>query len=246
MNPPNNDADGDALDVVVIGAGQSGLAIGWHLAQQRSRFVILDAAPSLGHAWRTRWDSLRLFSPAQYDGLPGMDFPAAPDTYPTKDQVADYLTSYADRFQLPVLLGHRVSRLTHTRQGPLRARRVVVATGAFQRPRTPRLSQGFGGAVTQLHSAHYRSPDQLPGGPLLVVGAGNSGLQIAEELAVHSRSTSRAAVTSLGSSPDRPAAFPREVHLAVGSAPTQLPQRLLGRDQQAGDLDRRPPLPCPR
>jgi putative flavoprotein involved in K+ transport len=235
-------SDPDALDVLVIGAGQAGLAIGWHLAQQQRRFVIVDAAPSLGHAWRTRWDSLRLFSPAQYDGLPGMDFPAPRDTYPTKDQVADYLTAYADRFQLPVLLGHRVTRLTHhpdaprarftahTCEGPLRARQVVVATGAFQRPRIPDLSARFDRAVTQLHSAEYRNPDQLPDGPVLVVGAGNSGLQISEELAVHSRCATRAPVTSAGRSLDSTTPYTREVHLSVGATPTQLPQRFLGRD----------------
>ena len=212
----------DALDVLVIGAGQSGLAIGWHLARQRRRFVIVDAAPSLGHAWRTRWDSLRLFSPAEHDNLPGMAFPAPAGTYPTKDQVADYLTCYADRFQLPVLLGHQVTRLTHhpeapharftvhTSHGPLRARQVVVATGAFQRPSIPDVAGRFDGAVVQLHSAQYRNAGQLPDGPVLVVGAGNSGLQIAEELAT--------------------ATDHRDVHLAVGSRPTQLPQRVLGRD----------------
>lgn len=210
----------EALDVVVIGAGQSGLAIGWHLARQRRRFVIVDAAASLGHSWRSRWNSLRLFSPAQHDGLPGMRFPAPAGSYPTKDEVADYLTSYAERFELPVLLGHRVTRLTHhpdeprarftvhTEHGPLRAWQVVVATGAFQQPRLPDLAGGHDSRVLQLHSADYREPAQVPDGPVLVVGAGNSGLQIAEELAT----------------------TPREVHLAVGSSPPQVPQRILGRD----------------
>ena len=217
---PNTDP-ADALDVVVIGAGQSGLAIGWHLARQRRRFVIVDGAASLGHSWRSRWNSLRLFSPAQHDGLPGMRFPAPADSYPTKDEVADYLTTYAERFELPVLLGHRVTRLTHhpdeprarfavhTEHGPLRARQVVVATGAFQQPRLPDLAARHDGRVVQLHSADYREPDQVPDGPVLVVGAGNSGLQIAEELAVSAS---------------------REVHLAVGSSPPQVPQRILGRD----------------
>jgi putative flavoprotein involved in K+ transport len=207
----------DTLDVVVIGAGQAGLALGYHLTRKRSRFVIVDGADALGQSWRSRWDSLRLFSSAQYDGVPGMRFPAAPDSYPTKDQVADYLTAYADRFHLPVLLGHQVTGLTRepatgftvrTSQGPLRARQVVVATGAFQRPHVPDVAGRFAGEVLQVHSAHYRNPGQLPAGPVLVVGAGNSGLQIAEELAASNRA----------------------VHLAVGSKLAQVPQRFLGRD----------------
>ena len=215
----------DCLDVIVIGAGQAGLALGWHLTQQQARYVIVDGAPALGHSWRSRWDSLRLFSPARYDSLPGMDFPASADTYPTKDQVADYLAEYAERFHLPVLLGHRVTRLTrdpdtkvftvHTGHGPLRARQVVVATGPFQKPHLPELANGLNGQVTQVHSAHYRNPGQLPAGPVLVVGAGNSGLQIAEELATH---------------PGPGGTAKREVHLAVGATLPQLPQRLLGRD----------------
>lgn len=225
----------DALDVIVIGAGQAGLAVAWHLAQQHARFVVLDAAPQLGHSWRTRWDSLRLFSPAQYDSLPGMDFPAALDTYPGKDDVADYLTGYAEQFQLPILLGHRVTRLqhhpttngqrpvftVHTSHGPLRARQVVVATGAFQKPHRPSLADALDDRVVQVHSAHYRNPDQLPPGPVLVVGAGNSGLQIAEELATHP--------TATGSS-DKDRGPERPVHLAVGATPPQLPQRFAGRD----------------
>lgn len=212
MNPFLSD---DTLDVLVIGAGQSGLATAWHLARQGLRLLVVDAAPELGHTWRSRWDSLRLFSPAQYDGLPGLDFPAAPDSYPGKDEVADYLADYARRFDLPVLLGCAVTSLDRvegrfsagTTQGTLRARQVVVATGAFQRPTIPALAAGLPESVVQLHSADYRNPTQLPAGPVVVVGAGNSGMQIAEELvATH------------------------EVTLAVGARPFRLPQRMLGRD----------------
>ena len=137
----------DCLDVLVIGAGQSGLAIAWHLKQQNRRFLVVDAAPELGHAWRSRWDSLRLFSPSQYDGLPGMPFPGPADTYPGKDDVADYLARYAARFDLPVLLGCPVTRLQRgadrcfvpTHQGVLRARQGVVATGAVPVPAVPAL-----------------------------------------------------------------------------------------------------------
>jgi putative flavoprotein involved in K+ transport len=198
-----------------VGAGQAGLALAWHLAHRGRRFLVVDAAPELGHSWRTRWDSLRLFSPAQYDALPGMDFPAPADSYPTKDQVADYLTAYAERFELPVLLNTTVTRLeqlsdrfaVHTTQGMLRAREVVVATGPFQDPVIPALADGLDGDVVQLHSAEYRNPGQIPPGPVVVVGAGNSGLQIADELADD-----------------------HDVTLAVGAKALQLPQRILGRD----------------
>lgn len=213
--PTAKAGSGDCLDVIVIGAGQAGLSLAWHLAHQGRRFVVLDAAPELGHAWRSRWDSLRLFTPAQYDALPGMDFPAAADTYPTKDQAADYLVEYATRFQLPVLLSTTATGLeqltdrfaVHTNQGTLRARQVVVATGPFQKPVVPALSAGLGPHVSQLHSAEYRNPSQLNPGPVLVVGAGNSGLQIAHELADRHR-----------------------VILAVGAQPLQLPQRILDKD----------------
>jgi putative flavoprotein involved in K+ transport len=208
-------SDSTALDVLVIGAGQSGLAVGWHLAQHRTRFLLVDAAPEMCHTWSNRWDSLRLFSPAEHDSLPGLDFPAAPGTYPGKDDVADYLARYADAFHLPVLLNCAVTRLTreggifavHTSQGVLRARQVVVATGAFHHPVTPALAAGLGQDVVQVHSAVYRRPEDLPEGPVVVVGSGNSGMQIAAELAAT-----------------------RPVTLAVGTTGLQLPQRLAGRD----------------
>jgi putative flavoprotein involved in K+ transport len=211
MNSPRD----DCLDVIVIGAGQAGLAIAWHLRHQDVRFLVVDSAPEIGHSWRTRWDSLRLFTPAQYDNLPGMDFPAPPDTYPTKDQVADYLVDYASRFQLPVLLNCTVTRLerlgdrfaVHTSQGTLRTRQVVVATGPFQQPVIPDLARGLGRDVLQLHSAEYRKAAQIPAGSVLVVGAGTSGLQIAAELVAE-----------------------HDVTVAVGTRSLQLPQRILGRD----------------
>ena len=205
----------DALDVIVIGAGQAGLATAYHLRRRGLRFLVVEAGPELGGSWRGRWDSLRLFTPAQHDGLPGMPFPAPDDTHPTKDEVAEYLAAYAARFELPVLLDARVERLeraggryvVRTSQGTLTAHQVVVATGPFQAPVVPRLSTGLGSDVFQVHSSSYRNPGQVPTGPVVVVGAGNSGRQIALELA---------------------ATHP--VTLAVGTASLQLPQRLLGRD----------------
>src|SRR4051812_13060400 len=185
----------DCLDVIVIGAGQAGLSIAWHLARQGRRFVVLDAGPELGHAWRSRWDSLRLFTPAQYDGLPGMAFPAPADTYPTRTHVAEYLKAYCARFELPVLLDTAVTRLerdghadrggfvAHTSQALLHARQVVVATGPFQTPAIPAISSGLGPEVIQLHSSDYRNPAQIRPGRVVVVGGGNSGRQIALELA---------------------------------------------------------------
>ena len=203
------------LDVIVIGAGQAGLAMAWHLAQGGLHFVVLEAADELGSSWRGRWDSLRLFSPAQYDALPGMAFPAPADTYPGKEAVAEFLRDYATRFDLPVQLGKRVTALSRigdefqvrTGEEVFRARQVLVATGPFQSPFRPEAGHGFDGSVTQIHSAHYRNPQSLPPGPVLVVGGGNSGLQIAHELVAT-----------------------RQVDVSVGEKVPMLPQRLLGRD----------------
>jgi putative flavoprotein involved in K+ transport len=207
----------DPLDVLVIGAGQAGLALGHHLAHRHADFLLLDAAPEVGYSWRSRWDSLRLFSPAQYDSLPGLPFPAPADTHPSKDDVADYLQSYATHFGLPVRLNSPVLRLHRDEDagftatvptGTLRAKQVVVATGPFQIPRMPALAEQLDPLVPQLHSAEYRNPAQLPAGArVLVVGAANSGLQIAAELAEYCTVT-----------------------VAVGSEPLQLPQRIGGRD----------------
>ena len=203
------------LDAVVVGAGQAGLAIAWHLQRQGLRFTVLEAGSELGHTWRDRWDSLKLFTPAQYDGLPGMPFPAPADTYPTKDPVADYLHIYVTAFDLPVRLNARATSLTRTDGGfqvrtaddSLQARQVVVATGPFQVPFVPPAAQGLEPSVTQIHSSGYRNPEALPGGPVLVVGGGNSGFQIAEELAAT-----------------------RQVDLSIGERAPMLPQRLAGRD----------------
>ena len=179
------------LDVLVVGAGQAGLAMGWHLRRQAADFLLVDAAPRVGDVWRSRWDSLRLFTPAEYDSLPGMPFPAPAGTYPGKEEVGAYLESYATAFDLPVRLATRVTRLhrsgavftADTTTGPIRARRVVVATGPFQRPLVPRWSTGLGPGVVQRHSSAYRRSTDVPEGSVLVVGAGNSGFQIAAELA---------------------------------------------------------------
>jgi putative flavoprotein involved in K+ transport len=205
------------LDVLVVGAGQAGLAMGRYLQQQDARFLIVDAGTRVGDVWRSRWDSLRLFTAAEHDGLPGLPFPAPAGSYPGKDDVAGYLETYVRTFGLPVQLDTRVTRLSRsgdgaftadTTGGPITARQVVVATGPVAAPRIPALATGLAPDVVSVHSSAYRRPEQLPEGRVLVVGAGNSGVQIAEELAASGRAVS----------------------LAVGSRPRTVPQRPLGRD----------------
>ena len=200
----------------MVGAGQAGLAIGHLLGRQGRRFVIVEAGESVGSAWRTRWDSLTLFTPRRYDGLPGLAFPGDPDGHPTRDEVVAYLERYAQTFALPVELNSAVRSLT-ARDGTfvveldgrrIEADQVVVATGPFQVPNTPGLAGRLAPEVFQIHSADYRAPSDLPpGGRVLVVGGGNTGFQLAKELSATHR-----------------------VELAVGSRQTPLPQKLLGRD----------------
>jgi putative flavoprotein involved in K+ transport len=203
-------------DVVVIGGGQAGLAIGYLLAQQGRRFTILEAAGEPAAAWRSRWESLRLFTPVRYDSLPGLDFPGDPDSYPGRDDVVAYLVDYARRFALPVELDSRVRSVRRAAGGgyvvetegrSLEADQVVVATGPFQVPAVPALSDRLDGGVVQLHSSAYRSPGDLPDGPVAVVGGGNTGFQLATELSAS-----------------------HDVHLAIGARQAPLPQRVLGRD----------------
>ncbi|KQW04729.1 portal protein [Leifsonia sp. Root4] len=183
-------ADVTTVDTVVIGGGQAGLAIGYFLAKQGRDFVILDTHERIGDAWRLRWDSLRLFTPAKYDGLPGMRFPGDRLGFPTKDEVADYLESYAARFQLPVQTGVRVDRVRFedgcfiaTADGHRwESNNVVLTTGGQHAPKVPEFAARLAPDIVQLHSSGYRNPAQLPTGPTLVVGVGNSGAEIAREL----------------------------------------------------------------
>src|SRR5579859_4948348 len=175
-------------EVIVVGGGQAGMAAGYYLAQAGIDFLILDASPRAGHAWAQRWDSLELFTPARYSSLPGMAFPGSPGHYPGKEEVADYMQAYARAFALPVRYNTRVTSLErgyrlHTSAGTYEVGQVIIATGAYQQPWTPGIAAGLSGEVTQLHSAAYRNPGQLPGGEVLVVGAANSGAQIAADLA---------------------------------------------------------------
>lgn len=200
-------------ETIIIGGGQAGLAIGRLLADRGRDFTILDAAAEPAATWRERWDSLRLFTPARYDSLPGVPFPADPDHYPSRDEVVGYLTDYAR--DLPVELNSHVTRLrqiadgyeVHLHDRTYEANQIVVATGPFQIPRTPVIADDLDSEVVQLHSSRYRNPGQIPDGSVLVAGGGNSGYQIADELAAT-----------------------HAVHLSIGTRQAPLPQRVLGRD----------------
>jgi putative flavoprotein involved in K+ transport len=182
--------DPERFETVIVGGGQAGLATGYHLARRGRPFVILDAGRRVGDPWRGRWDSLRLYTPGRYSGLPGMPFPADPWHYPTRDEVADYLEAYAARFQLPVRGGVRVDGLTRKEERFLvsagdrrfEADNVVVASGAYHHPRVPAFAADLDPALLQLHSTGYRRPSQLRDGGVLVVGAANSGAEIALEV----------------------------------------------------------------
>jgi putative flavoprotein involved in K+ transport len=178
-------------ETVIVGAGQAGLSVGYHLKRQGRAFVILDANERVGDSWRSRWDSLRLYSPAFRDGLPGMPFPAPRNAYPTKDEMGEYLEAYATRFELPVRGGAAVETMTrenghyvvNTAGVRLEADNVVVAAGVFNRPHTPEFAGELDSRIVQLHSHRYRNLSQLQDGPVLVVGASHSGSDIAHEAA---------------------------------------------------------------
>jgi putative flavoprotein involved in K+ transport len=181
----------ERYETVVIGGGQAGLAVGHHLKQSGRPFVILDGSERIGDSWRRRWDSLRLYSPASHDGLPGMPFPAPRNTYPTTHEMADYLEAYAARFKLPVHCGVTVDKLER-RDGRYlasagarqwHASNVIIAIGSFRDARVPAFAADLDRAIVQLHSSEYRGPAQLRDGPVLVVGAAHSGADIAHEVA---------------------------------------------------------------
>jgi putative flavoprotein involved in K+ transport len=242
---------GSLLDVLVIGGGQAGLVMGYHLAQSGRSFQIVDAGAEIGGMWRSRWDSLRLFTSGRYDNLPGLPFPAARDTYPGKDDVADYLQAYAAEFGLPVRLNENVTSLARSDSGyvakaggeALEARSVVVATGPFQVPFIPPIAGDLDPGVYQTHSAHYRRPQSVPPGKVLVVGAANSGCQIAQELAA-THSVDLSVGQRIPAIPQRPLgrdvwAWGTALRLDTVTSDSRLGKRLAGRDQVIGPGPRR-------
>ena len=198
----------------MIGGGQAGLTAGYYLLQARIPFLILDAQAHVGESWRRRWDSLELFTPARYSALPDLTFPGDPEHYPGKDAVADYLADYARTFELPIRHDSSVTSVERadggyrvfTKSAEFEAAQVIVSTGAYQERRVPSLSAKFSSEVIQLHGAAYRNPEQIRTQEVLVVGAANSGAQIAQDLAATHR-----------------------VHLSQGAKIPRMPRRLLGK-----------------
>jgi len=184
-------AEPERINTVIIGAGQAGLSVGYHLAKRRREFVILERHARIGDSWRTRWDSLRLFTPARFDGLVGMPFPAPADSFPTKEEMGNYLEDYAAHFRLPVRTGVSVERVW--REGDrfmvlaadhlIEAENIVIAMASYQAPRIPELASSLSSDIMQMHSVDYRNLAQLREGGVLIVGAGNSGAEIGLETA---------------------------------------------------------------
>ncbi|WP_164704445.1 flavin-containing monooxygenase [Blastococcus litoris] len=204
----------EQVDVLVVGAGQAGLGVAYHLVREGvGRVVVTEAADAPGQAWRDRWETLVLFTPRRFSSLPGLRFPAGPSATPSRLEMAGYLAAYAERFHLPVRTSTPVLRLTRsgsgfraeTPHGVVRAAHVVVATGAYRLPRVPAAADDLDGTVRQLHSSAYRRPDDVAMGPVLVVGGGNSAAQLALELAGR-----------------------HEVTIAAPVVPRFLPERVLG------------------
>jgi putative flavoprotein involved in K+ transport len=172
---------------IVIGGGQAGLSTGYHLKKANIEFLILDAEAHTGDSWRKRWNSLRLFTPAWNNGMPGYPFPGDQNSFPGKDEVADYLMEYKEKFELPVLYNARVKLVKKTNNGfqikledrVLEAQNLVIATGSYTIPKMPAFARQLNGSIQQIHSSDYKSPYNLPNGNILVVGAGTSGFQIA-------------------------------------------------------------------
>ncbi len=202
--PQGRSSDVRREEIIVVGAGQAGLSLGCWLKRQQCSFLLLEAGPRIGESWRKRYDSLVLFTPRRYSALPGLAFSGDPEGRPTKDEMADYLQTYADHFALPIQMDtgvvgmhkHGETFLLQTTQGTYQAVTVIVATGPFHHPRIPAFASALSQEVQQLHSASYHNPSQIPAGPVLVVGAGDSGAHIAAELA-HAHPVSLAAAHPL-------------------------------------------------
>lgn len=201
-------------EVIVVGAGQAGLAMGYYLVKKGISCLLIDKHKRIGDVWRERYDSLVLFTPRKQSDLPGLPFPGERSGLPAKDEVADYLERYAAHHSLPIQLDTEVQTLiptglgyrVETSDGTYSARQIVIATGPFQVPNIPLMHTQAADDIVQLHTAHYKNETQLQDGPVLVVGSGNSGAQIAAELASH-----------------------RTVYLSMGQKRMFLPRSLFGK-----------------
>ncbi|MFJ7309752.1 flavin-containing monooxygenase [Peribacillus frigoritolerans] len=203
------------IDILVIGAGQAGLSLGYYLQQQNVSFLLIDSSQNIGDIWRYRYDSLVLYTPRFYSALPGLRISGDQWDYPTKDEIADYLADYQRHFSIPVSLNTNLYRmkktatgfLVETSQGEFEAQKVVIATGPFQNPYIPSIAENLSNEIYQIHTSSYHNPSQLPEGPVLVIGGGSSGGQIAVECSKD-----------------------REVYLAISSKINYLPYKFLGRN----------------
>ncbi len=204
-------------DYIIVGAGQSGLAMAYHLKQMQANFLILDAEQEIGGAWVKRWDSLKLFTPTEFNHLPGLDFNAKLGHYPNKDEVANYFKRYVEKFNLPVTLASKVTDISQTKTGfqvscdqqRFSAQQVIIASGPFHSPSFPACHQNLCPSIKQIHSSTYKNPQQLQPGETLVVGAGDSGYQILKEIAEHDQS--------------------RQVYFSGNTNTLTIPQELLGK-----------------
>ncbi len=243
----NGNGAAERVETVIIGGGQAGLATGYHLRKRGRPFVILDANQRIGDAWRNRWDSLRLFTPARYSGLPSWRLSAPTLSFPTKDEMADYIQAYATRFDLPVSTGvavddvHRDGNqfVVTSANGRFEADNVVVPSGSHRSPRVPEFAAELDQGIAQLHSCEYRSPTQLREGPALVVGAGNSGAEIALEV---SRTHDGRPVHRRGVVPDQPGLYFVGLQFQYAATSDVLPG--VGRDAEyvADQIAARAPL----
>ncbi len=185
------------LDFVVIGAAQAGLSMAYYLKKINKNFLIVDKEQEIGFSWLNRWDSLKLFTPAEFNKLPGMDFPAPKGHYPSKYEVAEYFKAYAQKFDFPVQLNTLVTEVKKEKGGFLvkcgdeviKTKGVIVGTGPFHIPYTPPCAKNIANSVFQTHSNYYKNPTQLQEGPALVVGDGDSGFQILNEISKNGRKT---------------------------------------------------------
>ena len=185
------------LDFVIVGGAQAGLSMAYYLNQLGKTYIIVDKEDEIGASWLNRWDSLKLFTPSEFNNLPGMDFPAKKGYYPTKKDVAEYFKKYVAEFNIEVRLNTLIEQITKEedifilkyKNGELKSRNVVIATGPFHIPYTPSFSKNISEAVFQIHSNYYKNPKQLQEGPAMVVGAGDSGFQILDEISQTNRIT---------------------------------------------------------